>query len=932
MNIIASQGYLKTPEGPVREYTIKLDSALYSGGIITMEIDGKRWEETIKSNPKGVNKLDGKFPPGYMEESKELVVELRSSQGNLKKTVRIPGARKWTLYFLPHSHQDIGYTHRQDDVMKLQWQNLEKAIELMEKTMNYPEGSRFKWNSEATWSVKGYLEHYQGTEKAQKLIHAIQNGNLGIDAALGSILTGLCKQEELMHIFDDAHQLSQQTGVAFNTAMMSDVPGQSWGYATALAQNGIKYYSSGPNFVPLMVGQGDRVGLYHATWADKPFYWQSAAGTEKVLYWQTGKGYSWFHGWILDRLSVCGIDPVWEYLSELEAKAYPYATSYLRYTIHGDNGPPDEQMPGIIKAWNEKYESPKFYIGTTKELFTEFEKKYGDYLPVYQGDMTPNWEDGAASTARELAMNRSASERLNQSEILWSMIHPKAFPAKDFTEAWRNVVLFSEHTWGAHNSIAEPESPFVKDQWQAKKQFVDNAEEQSKILYEKSFESLYNSDGSYIHVFNTNLWTRTDVVTVGENARLEGKILESPSGELVPIQKLNTGQWIFLAKDIPPLSSSVYRIINDKKKKVPAQAIIHGNIMDNGIIRLEIDRTTGTIISLSKTGENVNYAAGNGLNDYIYTGKMLNDLRKADHVKRILTLNEGDVAATIRIESEAPGCRYLWRDITVYKGLGRIDITNTLDKLNVYDKENVRFAFPFNIPNAEVTMDMAMSEIHPEREQLAGSNKNYYTILNGLAIHNPLKQGIYFTAIDAPLIETGEMSAESWLINSTDLNWKTTATLSPVIYSWVMNNSWHTNYKASQEGLASFNYSIELSGSLPLPYSAKKQGMEQAQKLVGISSNRATPVTNLFRLKDNSFIALSTIKPADDGSGYIVRLQNMRNNSTHSSIEEGNINIKKIYRCDNLQQYTNDFDYSSFWLKPFECITLKIIEETRANN
>jgi hypothetical protein len=931
MNIIALPGYLKTENGPSREYTIKLDSPLYCGGVVSMKMDGKRWEEIIKPNPMGIDLIEGKFPSGYMEESKELTFELHSLQGNLKKIAQIPGARKWTLYFLPHSHQDIGYTHRQDDVMKLQWRNLERAIDLMERTIDYPEGSRFKWNSEATWSVKGYLDHYQGTEKAKKLIKTIQNGNLGIDAALGSILTGICKQEELMHIFDDAHQISQQTGVEFNTAMMSDVPGQSWGYVTALAQNGIKYYSSGPNYVPFWGKAGSsRVGLFHVAWADIPFYWQSAGGTEKVLCWQTGKGYSWFHGWILDRLSSCGIDPIWEYLSELETKAYPYATSYLRYTIHGDNGPPDEQMPDIIKEWNEKYEFPQFRIGTTKELFTAFEKEYGDYLPVYQGDMTPVWEDGAASTARELTMNRASSERLNQSEILWSMISPKTFPAKDFTAAWRNVVLFSEHTWGASNSITEPESQFVKDQWNGKKIFAENAGNQSKLLYEKAFESLYNGNGHYIHVFNTNLWKRTDVVRLEKAIDLTNKILESPSGELIPVQKLNTGQWIFLAKDIPALSSSVYRIVDDKKRKASVESIIHGNIMDNGIIRLEIDKTTGTIVSFSKNGENFNYVAENGLNDYIYTGQMLKDLHKVEHIKRIITLDEGDVAATIRIESEAPGCRYLWRDITIYKGFERIDITNTLDKLNVYDKENVRFAFPFNIPNAEITLDMAMCEIHPEREQLTGSNKNFYTILNGLEIHNNLNQGIYFTTIDAPFVEIGEMSADSWRVNSRGLGWKTTATISPVIYSWVMNNTWGTNYKASQDSLASFNYSIELSDSCNIQL--KRQGIEQTQKLIGISSNSADPVTNLFRLKGNSPIAISTIKPSDDGTGYIIRLQNMRNNSTHSSIEWGSIKIKKAYRCDNRQQVGNDFDYSSFWLKPFECITVKIIEETVLNN
>ncbi len=925
ISFIASQGYLKTPGGPTREYIVNFNAPLYCGGELILEVNGKQWKELIQPDPGGVCSLEGKFPSGYMEESAGIKLKLNSRQATLQKTIQIPGARKWTVYFLPHSHQDIGYTHRQDDVMKLQWRNLERAMELSDRTANYPEGSRFKWNSEATWSVKGYLDHYQGTDKAKKLIEEIRKGNIGIDATLGSILTGICKQEELMHICDDAHLISEQTGTKINTAMMSDVPGQSWGFVTALAQNGVKYYSPAPNYVPFWGKTGcDRAALLHVKWGDRPFYWQSESGTDKILCWQTGKGYSWFHGWLIGSLSSCGLDPIWEYLSDLETREYPYGMTYLRYTVNGDNGPPDELMPDIIREWNEKYEYPKFCIGTTQELFTDFEKKYGDYLPVYSGDMTPVWEDGAASTARELTMNRTSAERLNQAEILWSMIRPAAFPATRFSEAWKNVILFSEHTWGASASGPEPESQFTKDLWQVKKSFADSADIQSQRLYQEAFTTFNKNKGNYIQVFNTNLWSRSDIVKLDSGIDFNGKMLESASGELIPIQKLNNGQWIFLARDIPPLGSSVYRIVEDKRKNKTFKSLIQDNVMDNGMIRLQINKTTGTIESLSASGDQFNYAAEEGLNGYVYSGRMLTNLRKVEHIKQIIVLNDGEVAATLRIESDAPGCRSLQRDITVYKNLGRVDITNTVDKLNIYSKENVRFSFPFNISNAEITLDMAMSEVHPEREQLDGSNKDFYSVQNGLGINN-LNHGIYLTTIDAPFVELGEMTAENWRKAKNGTGWMASALLSPTIYSWVMNNSWGTNYKASQDGLASFNYSIEIAD--PYDMQLKKQGLEQAQQLVGILSDQPEPVNNLFRLTGINQVAVSTIKPSDDGKGYILRLQNMNKNTVHSSFQWGSMKARKAYRCDNREKTTSEFDTSSFWLKPFECITLKITNE-----
>lgn len=59
----------------------------------------------------------------------------------------------------------------------------------------------------------------------------------------------------------------------------------------------------------------------------------------KYLYGQAGRGYSWFHGWLANRIGVCGLEPIWDYLTELETEEFPYQTCYLRYTVHGDNRP-----------------------------------------------------------------------------------------------------------------------------------------------------------------------------------------------------------------------------------------------------------------------------------------------------------------------------------------------------------------------------------------------------------------------------------------------------------------------------------------------------------------------------------------------------------------------------------------------------------------
>lgn len=44
------------------------------------------------------------------------------------------------------------------------------------------------------------FEKYAATEKAERLKQAIRDGIINVDMSLGSILTGISRQEELMHI------------------------------------------------------------------------------------------------------------------------------------------------------------------------------------------------------------------------------------------------------------------------------------------------------------------------------------------------------------------------------------------------------------------------------------------------------------------------------------------------------------------------------------------------------------------------------------------------------------------------------------------------------------------------------------------------------------------------------------------------------------
>jgi hypothetical protein len=57
---------------------------------------------------------------------------------------------------------------------------------------------------------------------------------------------------------------------------------------------------------------------------------------------------------------------------------------------------------------------------------------------------------------------------------------------QEFMDIWHLIMLYDEHTWGAHNSVAQPELPEVKEQFRYKAQFAYEAQQRLEPLLQKA--------------------------------------------------------------------------------------------------------------------------------------------------------------------------------------------------------------------------------------------------------------------------------------------------------------------------------------------------------------------------------------------------------------------------------------------------------------
>ena len=767
-------------------------------------------------------------------------------------------ARKWVMYLLPHSHLDIGYTHLQPAVKRRQWDNIEKALDLCDKTAGYPPEARFRWSAEVLWAMESYFREAAAV-KQQRLLKAIRAGKVELDGMYANELTGLCRPEELLQLMQWGIVLGRRCGVKVESAMISDVPGLTWGTVAAFAQAGVKYFSLGNNF-----NDGGRT---MPAWEDKPFYWLAPDGRQKILCWLPYFGYAFGH---VHRKDMETVIP--EHLAELERKGYPYDIAYLRWTVGGDNGPPDETLSDVVKNWNAKHASPKMIIATTTELFRTFEKRYAPRIPVFSGDITPYWENGACSSARETALNRMAAERLVQAEGLAAMFSPRQYPAQRFIEAWRNVLLYDEHTWGAYNSITDPDLAFVKDQWKIKQAFALDADAQSQKLLA---DVLATRDGSQtagaVDVWNTSGWPRTDLVVVSKQLCAAGDAVTGPDGKPVPSQRLSTGELAFLVKDLPGLAGRRYTI-GTAHAHGGGHAQAEASALSTPAVTVKVDPVSGAIVSLRRAGgpELCDMKAGVGLNRYYYVvGTKVKEAQPAGPAK-VSVKESGPLVASLLVESEAPGCAKFSREIRVIDGLVRVDIINVLDKKAVREKEGVHLGFAFDVPKGVMRMDIPWAVARPEIDQLPGSCKNWFTVGRWVDVSNQ-ERGVTWATLDAPMVLVGAITADriGSLPNPDD--WLAKLEPSQTLYSMLMNNHWFTNYKADQDGPTTFRYSV-------LPHrqydqaAAERFGMECSQPLVAAAAQGAAPDARPLLELDTSKVLVATVKPSEDHKALIVRL------------------------------------------------------------
>jgi alpha-mannosidase len=126
-----------------------------------------------------------------------------------------------------------------------------------------------------------------------------------------------------------------------------------------------------------------------------------------------------------------------------------------------------------------------------------------------------------------------------------------------------------------------------------------------------------------------------------------------------------------------------------------------------------------------------------------------------------------------------------------------------------------------------------------------------------------------------------------------------------------MNNLWHTNFRADQEGLVTFRYYLQVHGQFD-NYQVNRTGLENHRPLVVAPAQGKASAASLFTVTgDNVFV--ESMKPCNDGKGILVHLVNSGNKDSRVTIKRGLLE-EELTKMDN-----------GFVLPAKEIITIKLL-------
>jgi alpha-mannosidase len=789
--------------------------------------------------------------------------------------------KKWEIYFVEHSHTDIGYTRPQSEILAEHMRYIDYALDYCDQTDGMPDDAKFRWTCESAWVTREYLRS-RPESQIKRLMKRIAEGRIEVTGMYVNMAE--ISDENVMYDFLQPLKEFNKLGIPVKTAMQNDVNGIAWCMPDYFKNTGIRYLVMGINETRSILP------------FDKPtaFWWEAPSG-ERLLafradHYMTGN----FFG--LESKSIKA-ENMLGHLADLDKKGYPFDRIGIQYSGYfTDNAPPSTAASVLVKNWNAKYEYPKLRLAVASEFPEYVEKNYADKLPVWRNAWLDWWTDGYGSTSRETAEVRKTQNMTQVDEGLFAMVSMmggELSPALEtnLDHISENSIFFDEHTCGAAESIDLPYSENSTKQWLQKGAYAWEALKKVTLLNEEALarfqEFLKKADFPVIYVINSMGWNRSgdinlfvdyEVLPVTKKAR----IIDLTTGKEIPAQVLTKraegAYWVLEVNDIPAMGYKALKIELTDQEATPETGT-NVEVLENRFYKIAINKATGSISSLFD--KELKQELADGQNPYNIGQPVRETSEKRDkppfnHATvsnvRIDKGINGNVWESVRITSDLDGFekgtegspKGIETEIRLYKNIKKVEFKYMGRKLIITDPEALYVTFPFSLPDSRIVFE-TIGGILSQGQQLPGSSSDWNAAQNFVSVRGKKGQ-IVIVSNEVPLWQFSDFNMNKYeRYPKSGKTW---------LYSYVMNNYWMTNFRAFQEGAFSWSYQLtstaDTTNTFATKYAWNERNPFPARTFPAGANELKIPSMETLKISGPANAMLVNSRPAFKGKGTIL--------------------------------------------------------------
>ncbi len=754
-------------------------------------------------------------------------VDLTYPDGEVVKVpVELKPVKPWVIHLVQHTHTDLGYTRPQTEILADHLRYIDFALDYCDQTDHFPDDAKFRWTCEAAWPVQEYLR-YRPQTQIDRLRKRIEEGRIELTAMFANLSELLDDRACAASLAPIAEMRKHNLPV--ESAMQNDVNGIAWIYADLLSEMGVRYLTMGEH--------GHRALIPF----DVPtaFWWESPSGA-RMLAWRPDH-YNTGNFWGMHSGNIDAVEaPVFRYLGELLEKGYEMDHISVQYGgVFLDNAPPGIKANELIRDWNQKYIWPRMRSSLGTEMLKWVEDSPHS-IPTYRAAWPDWWSDGIASAPREVAAVRQTQSQLANTEALLAMAQLSGLEIPEhlldrIDRVWEQLVIYGEHTYGAAESVTDPDAENSKVQWAEKSAYAWDAVKEAAIVQEAAFGLMQTQwprlQEPSIVVSNPSGWPRSGLVKVFLDKELlslgQSFQIVDADGNVAAAQlwqaKHDGNWWAFHAEKIPALGWKSYALQVGDAEVAYSQPVQVSAELETDWYKVKIDAGRGGLTSLydvefgwELADADSQWAMGQLIHEQLGNRWQLEHFMLDDFSRNAINKLElqpgadGPLwkSAILRGSCElAPSPNGVEIEIRLYKLEAKVEFRYRIRKRPSTDPESLYAAFPFAgfpSPNGlndkvRITYDSTGSEVNPETQHLPRTSTDWQSAKRFVKLRTDWFQ-ITLSSPEILLHQLGGIHLGKFREKAVSKR--------PHVYSWLFNNYWVTNFVADQSGELIWTQSI----------------------------------------------------------------------------------------------------------------------------